>query len=288
MGAVLQRVADYIELTKFRLVSLTLWSTAAGYMLGHRGTVDNVVLSYTLLGAGLVAAGSMSLNEWMEHREDAKMSRTAKRPLPAGRLRLEEAMGFGILLSLAGLGLLLLKVNALAAFLAWLTLITYVVVYTPLKKKTSYCTLIGAVPGALPPLIGWAAATGTLPQGAWVLFAIIFIWQMPHFFAISWFCREDYAAAGFKMLSVEDPSGRKLSHQMVLYTLLLVPVSLLPSFIGVAGKIYFWASLIMGIILAGFSFKMLRDLNRYARPFFRASLIYLTLLFIFMVWNKTL
>ncbi len=280
------RFHDYLELAKIRLVSLTLWSAAAGVILADHHPVHFKTLLLTLIGAGLVAAGSMSLNQWMERVEDGLMTRTANRPLPAGRLDPKEALGAGLLLSMAGLALLFYGVNALSASLAALTLISYVLIYTPLKKITSWCTLVGAIPGALPPLIGWAAVKGELSLQAWVLFAIVFFWQMPHFYAISWFCRKEYSAAGFRMLSVEDPGGRRVAKEIFFYSLLMIPVSLLPFFSGIAGKVYFGAALFMSLCVAVLSVFCLKDLDRHARLFFRSSLLYLTLLFIFMVTNQ--
>lgn len=280
------RLSDYWELTKPRLVSLTLWSTAAGLILADRAPVHFRLLTLTLLGTALVAAGSMSFNEWLERAEDARMSRTANRPLPAGRLHPYEAVIAGSLFSVMGLAVLYYGVNSLSALLAFATLVSYAAIYTPLKKITSLCTLVGAVPGALPPLIGWAAVSGTLSAQAWVLFAIIFFWQMPHFYAISWFCRRDYEAAGFRMLVVKDPGGRRVAREMFLYNLAMIPVSLLPFLTGLTGKIYLTAAILMGAVMTVLSILCLKDLEKYARIFFRASLLYLTFLFIFMVANK--
>lgn len=286
MPAIRSRYQSYLELTKPRLVSLTLWSTAGGVLLANQGAFPYSIFFWTLLGAALVAAGSMSLNQWMEHTEDAKMSRTSKRPLPAGELPREAALRFGILLSALGSGVLFFLVNPLSALLAFLTLAIYVLIYTPLKKKTSFNTIVGAVPGALPPLVGWAAVDGKLPFSAWALFAIIFFWQMPHFYAISWFCRKDYEAAGFKMLAVEDSQGNKVARHLFLYNLLMLPVSVLPSLTGLTGFWYFYGSIVLGTLLTLASFLCLKDMDRWARVFFRSSLAYLTLLFILMVADK--
>lgn len=280
------RLRDYWELTKPRLVSLTLWSTAAGLILSDPAPLHGKLLFWTLLGSGLAAAGSMSLNQWMERGEDSRMSRTDKRPLPDQRIFPAEALMLGILLSAAGCVLLWVCVNPLSAMLAFATVASYLAVYTPLKKRTPWCTVAGAVPGALPPLIGWAAVNGTLSFQAWTLFAIVFFWQMPHFYAISWFCRKDYESAEFKMLSVKDPSGRRVSREIFYYSLALIPVSLLPYWAGVAGKVYFAAALILSLALAGLSVLCLKQLDRYARLFFRSSLLYLTLIFILMVADK--
>lgn len=282
----LNRFIDYLELAKLRLVSLTLWSTGAGFLLASQGAIEWGQLGFTLLGSGLVAAGSMSLNEWMESPQDARMSRTAQRPLPAGRLHAWEAIFLGAGAILSGLAILLWKINSLSMVLAALTAAIYLLLYTPLKKRTELNTLIGAIPGALPPMIGWAAVHGTLPWGAWSLFWIIFIWQMPHFYAISWFCRQDYVSAGFRMLSVQDPNGEKVGRHIFFYTLAEIPVSLLPAWAGVAGLFYTGGALLFGIVMAILSYQTMRHLDQYARLFFRASLLYLTLLFILMVADK--
>lgn len=285
-GCFSSRWPDYLELTKPRLVSLTLWSTAAGLILADHGPVHFRLLCLTLLGSGLVAAGSMSLNEWMERGEDARMTRTSSRPLPAGRLHPNEALAVGFLFSLAGLAVLYYGVNGLSAWLAFSTLFSYVAVYTPLKKITPLCTLVGAVPGAIPPLIGWAAVSGTLSLQAWVLFTIIFFWQMPHFYAISWFWRKDYQAAGFRMLSVKDPGGKRVAKEMFLYNLAMIPVSLLPFTTSLTGKLYFVSAIFMGAVMTVLSALCLKNLDKYARLFFRSSLLYLTVLFILMVLDK--
>jgi heme o synthase len=284
-SAVRARAAEYLELTKMRLVSLVLLSTAVGFFLASR-RFDGGLFAICLTGTGLVAAGSMALNQWWERREDAQMVRTLARPLPAGKLAPREAFWFGILLSTAGLALLYLQVNLETAFLAGLTLVTYVLLYTPLKKTTSLSTIVGAVPGALPPLIGWAAAAGTTTFEAWLLFAIIFLWQMPHFLAIAWLYRKDYAAAGFRMLSVTDPSGKQVSRQILLYSLALLPVSLLPSALGLLGPLYFLGAILFGLGFIALSIESLKNLDQKAGVLFRASILYLSGLLILMVLDK--
>ncbi len=279
------RVSDYLELTKMRLVSLVLLSTAVGFFLGARG-FDFILFTLCLTGTGLVAAGSMVLNQWWERREDAQMARTLGRPIPAAKISPREAFWFGILLCIAGLAFLLFEVNFESAFLAALTLVSYVLLYTPLKKKTSLCTIVGAVPGALPPLIGWAAAAGKTSFEAWLLFAIIFLWQMPHFLAIAWLYRKDYAAAGFKMLSVTDPSGSQVSRQILLYSLALLPVSLLPSAFGMLGIFYFLGALLFGIAFIAVCFESLKGLDQKAGLLFRASILYLSALQVLMFLDK--
>lgn len=281
------RVKDYFELTKFRLVSLVLLSTAVGFILASEGPFNFTLLFAAMMGTSLVATGSMALNQWMEHREDAKMIRTQTRPIPAGKIQTREAFLFGLFLS--GLGLLILKygVNTSSCFLASLTLVSYIIFYTPLKKITSLCTIVGAVPGALPPLIGWVAVSGRPSYEAWVLFAIIFLWQMPHFLAIAWLYRKDFEQAGFKILSTEDPDGKQVARQILLYSSALLPVSLLPSLVGVCGFLYFFGALALGMGFVGLSLVSLTRLNEKARALFRASILHLALLLILMVLDKT-
>ena len=280
------RLSDYSELAKLRLVSLVLLSSAVGFFLAGSGPINAPLFFISLLGTGLVAAGSMTLNQWIERAEDSKMTRTATRPLPAGRMQALEAFIFGIILSAAGLGILIVAVNMCAAFLAGLTLVSYTLLYTPLKRYTSLCTIIGAVPGALPPLIGWAAIADRPSFEAWILFAILFLWQMPHFLTIAWFCRNDYAAAGFRMLSVEDPTGMRVARQIVLYSMALLPVSLLPTVAGLTGPVYFFGALVSGIFFIFLGIKSFKNLDQKARMLFRASILHLAFLLILMVLDK--
>lgn len=281
------RLRDYWELTKPRLVSLILLSTAVGFFLGLKSEMNILLFGAALLGTVLVAAGSMVLNQWMERHEDARMMRTAARPLPSGRLHPAEALIFGVFLSLAGLLILFVHVNASAGFLAALTLASYLSLYTPLKKKTSLCTIVGAVPGALPPLIGWAAAAGRPPYQAWILFAIIFLWQMPHFLSIAWLYRDDYIRAEFRMLSVDDPDGRRVGRQIILYSLALVPVSLLPTLAGLTGYVYFFSALVLGYFFTALAVSSFRKMDSNARHLFRASILYLALILFLMIVDKT-
>ncbi len=281
------RFSDYMELSKARLVSLVLLSGAVGFYLASPEKMDIPLFLISLLGTAFVAAGSMSLNQWMERREDAEMTRTASRPLPAGRMQPLEALFFGTGIALAGLLILFFAVNTVAVFLAALTLISYLLLYTPMKRKTSLCTIVGAIPGAIPPLIGWASATGNTSFEAWVIFTILFLWQMPHFLAIAWICRKEYGTAGFKMLSVVDPSGTQVGRQIILYSLALLPVSLLPSIVGLTGIIYFFGALGLGVWVSYLSFISSRNLDQKARPFFRTSILYLALLLLLMVVDKT-
>ena len=282
----LSRAQDYLELAKPRLVSLVLLSAAVGFFLAADGAVQAAVVLPVLCGTALVAAGAMALNQWMERDEDARMARTMTRPLPAGRLQPEAALVFGAGLSLSGLAILFLAVNSLTALLALITLTSYLFLYTPLKRRSTLCTIVGAVPGAIPPLIGWAAAQGRPSYEAWILFAIIFLWQMPHFLAIAWIYREQYAAGGFRMLSVEDPSGLKVGRQIVLYSFALLPVSLLPTVAGLTGPLYFFSALTLGAGFITLALKSAGRMEQNARLLFRASVFYLALLLVMMVVDK--
>jgi protoheme IX farnesyltransferase len=234
------------ELVKPRIVSMVLVTTAIGYYLGAGGFSGLVNLLLTLFGTALAAGGSAALNNYLERDIDAHMPRTMNRVLPSGRIDPSVALSFGVLLVLSGVALLAWLVNLLAAFLVLLTAFLYVLVYTPLKKLTWWNTPIGAIPGALPPMVGWAAASNELSAGAWILFAILFIWQHPHFYAIAWMYREDYARAGFKMLSVVDPTGNRVFRQAIWFSLVLIPVSMLLSWLGITGDIYFVGAILIG------------------------------------------
>src|SRR6266567_5778084 len=236
-------VSDYWTLTKPEVNVLVLASTLAGFYLGSRGPLSGLRLVHTLLGTLLVASGTATLNQFIEREYDARMRRTANRPLPAGRLAPSWALGFGVLLSAAGALDLALAVNALSSLLALLTLGSYLAFYTPLKRRTPLCTLVGAFPGAMPPLIGWAAARGSLSLEAWVLYAILFFWQFPHFLSIAWMYREDYARAGLLMLPQNDPQGRRAARQILVTSLALLPISLLPTLLGQMGWVYFLGAL---------------------------------------------
>ncbi len=282
------RLADYLELTKPRVTSLVLVTTAAGFYLGSRGGVDGLRLLHALLGTMLVAAGTSALNQYVERDADAKMLRTRGRPLPAGRLGAARALAFAVGVSLAGLVHLALFVNLLTAALAALTLASYVFVYTPLKKVTALCTLVGAVPGALPPLIGWTAASGEVTTGGLVLFAILFVWQLPHSLAIAWMYREDYARGGFLLLPVVDPGGGSTARQIVANCLVLLPLSLAPSVLGLTGPIYFYSAFVLSLALAGCAWPLVFEATtRSARRLLLASIAYLPLLLGIMVLDRT-
>lgn len=246
---VLARPWAFVSLTKPDVTFLVLLTTMAGFYLGSRGPVDLVLLAHTLFGTILVAMGTAALNHYSERDADARMRRTASRPLPQGTLRPVEALLFGAGLVLSGLVYLAFLASALASLLALATCVLYLGIYTPLKKRTTLASSIGAVPGALPPLIGWAAAHGSLSQGGWLLFGILFLWQFPHFMAIAWMYREDYGRAGILMLPVVDPAGTATFRQIIVGAALLVPVSLLPAVTGMAGVGYFFAAVVLGMAL---------------------------------------
>src|SRR5690606_10634619 len=234
---------DFVELTKPGITRLVLLTTGVGYYLAARGSFDVVGLLHTLAGAGLVSSGTNALNQYFERDVDALMWRTRNRPLPAGRMRPREALVFAAAISVLGLLYLYVLVGALPALLVGLSLVSYAFVYTPLKRRTTLATMIGAVPGALPILAGWAAGGGELGPAGWVLFGILFFWQFPHFLALAWLHREDYARGGLRMLSVDDPEGRATAVHAVSYGLVLVPISLLLTPLGVTGTAYFAGAL---------------------------------------------
>jgi heme o synthase len=271
------RVADFVELAKPRITGLVVLTTWAGYFLAAPDAAGGVVrLLHTLFGTALVCAGTGALNQVQERDADARMRRTQNRPLPAGRMQPGTALAFAVILALAGLLELAMFVNLLAALLAGLTLGTYLFAYTPLKRRTWLATTVGAFPGALPPVIGWAAARGSLDLGAAALFLIQFIWQLPHFYAIAWMYREDYARAGFPLLSVVDPDGSLTGRQIAGWTAVLVPASLLPVFQGDAGALYAVAAVLLGAGMLALGFALVaRHTTERARRVFRASLLYL-------------
>lgn len=283
----MKNLRDYISLTKPRLNSLALFTTLAGFYLGEKGSFHWGLALAAIFGTTLVAGGCGALNQWFEIDADRKMNRTKKRPLPAGRLREDRAFWYGLGLSTAGLLVLFLFVNTLTAFLGAAALFSYLVLYTPLKKYTSLCTVVGAIPGAIPPMMGWAAAQNQVGAEGWSLFAILFFWQMPHFLAIGWMYREDYARAGYPMLAVVDKKGTVTGLMSVAYAFALWPVSLLPSVLHMTGLAYFWVAFALSLfflIYAGF-LAWHRNLY-YARGLFWLSITYLPLLFIVMVLDK--
>ena len=280
------RVIAYLSLTKPRLVLMVLITVAVGYLLGARGRAQPATLALTLLGTALVAGGAGALNQALERARDGLMRRTVGRALPSGRLCLAEAILFGVVLAAIGTMVLLLGANLLAATIALVTLLLYALVYTPLKPVTSLNTVVGAIPGALPPMIGWVAATAHLGIEAWALFLIVFLWQFPHFLAIAWIYREDYRRAGFRMLTARDDRGRMTGCQAVSYALALIPAGLLPSLIGLAGPIYFIGALALGLVylVAAVQFWMeTSDLT--ARRLLRTSFIYLPAILLLLLLN---
>lgn len=281
------RLSVWLELFKVRLNTLVLLTTLVGFYVGTIGSVDYALMLYTLLGTSLVAAGAAALNEWLERDYDRLMQRTENRPLPSGRIQPDHALLVGGFLAGMGLVCLLFWVNPLTALLGAVTLVSYVCIYTPLKRVTSLNTVIGAIPGALPPLMGWTAAHGTLSIQGWALFAILFFWQLPHFLAIAWLYREDYARAGFKMLPVIDPTGSRTGRGAVSHTLGLLAISLFPFLYRMAGGWYLGAALVLG---AGFLFCAIRFASRLdrgsARTLFFASILYLPLLLSILVLDK--
>ena len=286
-SAFAQRAADYVELIKPRLVVMILITTAAGFYLGAQQTVDWLLCLHTLIGSGLTAAGVLGLNQYLERDVDAQMKRTQERPLPGGRMNPLEALIVGAVLTASGMLYLVFIVNMLSGFVISLIVVSYLFLYTPLKRKTSLCTLIGAVPGALPPVVGWVAARGTLTGEAWVLFAILFLWQLPHSLAIAYIYREDYANAGFRLLPVVHPDGASTCRQIVINCVALLGIGLLPALYNVAGSIYFFTALVSGVAFLAFGLYLERTRSiKAARYLLYASLLYLPVVFITMALDK--
>ena len=283
------RVADLVELTKPRVTSMVLVTTLAGFYLGSRGAVDFLLLLHTLLGTALAAAGASALNQYIEREEDGRMLRTRGRPLPAGRLEPSHALLFGCLLSAAGVAQLLLAVNRVAAGLVALTLLSYVFAYTPMKTRSIWCTLVGSLPGALPPLVGWTAADGAITRGGVALFLILFFWQLPHALAIACLYREDYQRGGFRLLPVVMGGNALTGRVIVALTMLLVPLSLLPALWGDAGKAYFYGGLAMGLLLLGATWPLaIGATARSARRVLLATVIYLPALLGLLALDRSL
>ena len=282
------RASDYVALAKPRLNLLVVASALAGYAMAGGDATSVAGVLALVAGTGLVAGGASAFNQIMERDADALMRRTRSRPLPDGRLETGEAFGFAIILSIAGLVILAAVVNPLSAAVALATLASYAIVYTPLKRRTSFATVIGAFPGALPPVIGWAAADNSLSQGAWVLFGIVFLWQLPHFLAIAWMYREDYARAGFPMLPVIEPDGRSTARQAVVYTAALLPLALAPTLTGMSGALYFISALVLTALFLVMSCRFAMTYAvRDARRLFFASIAYLPILWIVMIVDRT-
>lgn len=280
-------IRAYCELTKPRITLLVVLTAMAAFFLGSKGRINYGSLLNLIVGVGLLSSGIGTLNQYLERDLDGRMRRTSGRPLPAGKVRPQWALVFGVLLSVTATVLMALVINTLTAVLGLATLASYLFIYTPLKTRSSLSTVVGALPGAMPPVIGWTAARGDLTIEAYILFAILFLWQFPHFLAIAWLYREDYAAAGVRMLPVVEPDGRITARQIVNYTLMLVPVSLLPAVVGLAGGLYLVGAVALGIGFLYFSVRAARERSKWqARRLLLASVLYLPALFTLMVIDK--
>src|SRR5580704_5104254 len=281
------RPALYLALTKPDVSFLVVMTTVAGYALGTRGPLDWLRMAHTVFGTTLIAAGTSALNHYFERDTDALMRRTASRPLPSGQLNPREALYFGLALIFIGTAYLALATNALATLLGIATSLTYLCVYTPLKRRTTLATAIGAFPGAVPPLIGWAAARGTISLDAWILFAVLFLWQFPHFDAIAWMYREDYARAGIKMVPVGDREGKRTFREILMTAALLVPVSLLPAVTGLADARYFFGALVVGIMLVEVClWAAASKTNVRAKWLMHATVLHLPVLLGLLIYDK--
>jgi len=281
------RFAVFSELVKARLTVLVLLTTLVGFYVGALGRLDLMLLLHTMVGTALLASGASALNQLMEREYDARMQRTEDRPLPSGRMQPLTVLILGGVCGGVGLIYLALSVNLLTSLLGAITLASYLFIYTPLKRVTTLNTIVGAVPGALPPLMGWVAARNEISIGGWALFAILFFWQLPHFLAIAWIYRDQYARAGFVMLPVVDPDGTRTGRQAVSHTLGLLPVSLGPFLLHLAGPVYLFGALILGLVFLWFAVQFSRHLTiPRARQLFFVSIMYLPLLLGLMVFDK--
>lgn len=281
-------IRSYIELTKPRITWLILMSTGIGYYFGIRGGAWTwLSLLHTIIGTALIASGTAALNQWYEAEADARMNRTRERPIPSGRLTRRQALVFGIALSVIGFAELVYGVNPLTGLLGLFTLATYLLLYTPLKSKSWHSTTVGSIPGAMPPLIGYAAAAGTLTAEAWALYAILFVWQFPHFYSIAWMYREDYGRAGIRMLPVVEPDGASTARHILAFLVLLFPVSLIPTMLSMTGKLYLAGAVLMGAYFLSAGVRVAREktlLN--ARKVLLASVVYLPVLYGLMVVDR--
>jgi protoheme IX farnesyltransferase len=281
------RVSAYVALTKPDVSFLVLITTAAGYYMGARGPVNWLHMLQTVFATMLIAAGTAALNHYIERESDRYMRRTASRPLPSGVLHPAQALAFGIVLSIAGAIALYVFAGWLAAALGVATCVGYLFAYTPLKKRTVWATFVGAFPGAIPPMIGWVAATGSLDMGAWLLFGILFLWQFPHFHAIAWMYREDYARAGIQMLPVVDPEGKRTFRQIIWTAVGLIGVSLLPSVVGLAGMMYFFGALVVSLgLLQVCVWAAAQKTNVRAKWLMHATVMHIPVLLGLMVYDK--
>jgi heme o synthase len=275
---------DYIQLTKPRITWLILMSTGIGFYFGAAPGWSWWLVLHTIIGTGLIASGTAALNQWWEREADAHMNRTRKRPLPSQRISASGALLFGIALSVAGFVELWLGANLLTGLLGLFTLTTYLFVYTPLKQRTPHSTTIGALPGAMPPVIGYAASAGALDVHALALFGILFLWQFPHFYSIAWLYRDDYSRAGIKMLPVIDPTGERTARQILIYALLLVPVSLVPAYVGMSGGLYLAGAVLLSLMYLYYSLRIARERTlTAARNVLMSSIVYLPLLYALML-----
>lgn len=288
VDAARSRITDLLILTKVRVNALVVATTAGGFYMGSPDAMNLTALAATVAGTGLVAGGAAALNQISERDLDRLMDRTRTRPVADRRMSVSEARLVAWSVSITGLALLALTVNVLATAIAAVTLAVYAFVYTPMKRMTSFSTVVGAVPGALPPMIGWAAARGSIDAPAWALFLIVFLWQLPHFLAIAWLYREDYARAAFPMLPVVDPDGASTARQSLLYATALLPISILPSALGMAGLVYAISAFVLGLafIATGIRFAMRRT-KPNARLLFLASLVYLPAVWGIMMIDRT-
>ncbi|MGP0075214.1 MAG: heme o synthase [Bryobacteraceae bacterium] len=287
MGRARHLMKDYIALTKPRITWLILMSTGVGYFFGAKNGWHWLTLLHTIIGTGLIASGTAALNQWYERDADSKMRRTQARPLPSGRLDAGKALVFAIAISVAGFVELWFGANPLCALLGLITLLTYLFVYTPLKQRSPHSTTVGSIPGAMPPLIGFAAASGTLTWDAWVLFAILLLWQFPHFYAIAWMYKDDYARAGIRMLPVVEPDGKSTARRILLYSIALIPISLMPKFFAMAGNIYLYGALALGLAFLYYGLRIRTDRTRQqARRVLLASVVYLPMLFSLMLLDR--
>lgn len=280
-------VADLWQLTKPGITRLVLVTTAVGFYLGSSAALDWALLFHALVGTGLLAAGTNALNQYAERSIDAVMKRTRHRPLPAGRIGPGLALSFSVGISVAGTVYLAWLVNLLTAVLGAMALLVYIFAYTPLKRRTWWCTVVGAVPGAIPPMMGWTAVTGRVDMLAWVLFGIVFLWQMPHFYAIGWMYRQDYARAGFPMLPVVDDSGERTARQIIAYTVALLIVSVLTTVLGLTGALYFVGAATLGVAFLALGVALAQaPTGVQARRLFLGSVLYLPVLLVLMVVDK--
>ena len=281
-------ISDLAQLVKARLTLLVLLTTAVGFYLASDSPIDYRALVHTVFGTAAAAAGAAALNQWWERRVDALMRRTRSRPIPAGRMPPIQALALGTALSVCGVVYLVVLCNALSAALTAITIVIYIFAYTPLKRASTANTAVGAIPGAIPPMIGWAAARGDIDPGAWSLFIIVFLWQMPHFFAIAWMCRDDYSRAGFRMISADDLSGERSASQSVFFCILLLVLAGLPAFLGIASYAYLAIELLLGALFVAVAMRFLRlRTHSAARLLFIVSIAYLPLLLAALVLTKT-